>query len=79
MARAPGADGHLLLNTQPWSEVYLDGVAVGNTPKTDLAVSPGSHRLRFVRDGFHPFETTVVVAAGASVRLTDIVLSSATP
>lgn len=79
VARAPGADGHLLLNTQPWSEVYLDGVAVGNTPKTDLAVSPGSHRLRFVRDGFHPFETTVVVAAGASVRLTDIVLSSATP
>jgi len=78
-ATRAAADGHLLLNTQPWSEVYLDGIAVGNTPKTDLAVSAGSHRLRFVRDGFRPFETTVFVAAGASVRLTDIVLSSATP
>jgi len=78
-APPPAPDGHLLLNTQPWSEVYLDGVAVGNTPKTDLPVTPGTHQLRFVRDGFRPFETTVTVAAGASVRLTGIVLSPATP
>ncbi|HKV72619.1 MAG TPA: protein kinase [Gemmatimonadales bacterium] len=72
-------EGHLLLNTQPWSEVYLDGIAVGNTPKTDLAVSPGTHHLRFTRDGFRAYETTVVVAPGGSVRLTDIVLSPSTP
>ena len=76
---APAAQGHLLLNTQPWSEVYLDGIGVGNTPKADLPVSPGTHHLRFVRDGFRPFETTVVVAAGTSVRLTNIVLSPASP
>ena len=78
-APPPPADGHLLLNTQPWSEVYLDGVAVGNTPKTDLPVKPGNHQLRFVRDGFRPFETSVLVAAGASVRLTSIVLTPVTP
>ncbi|HEX4561752.1 MAG TPA: protein kinase, partial [Gemmatimonadales bacterium] len=73
------AEGHLLLNTQPWSEVYVDGIAVGNTPKSDLPVAPGTHHLRFTRDGFRAYETTVVVAAGASVRLTDIVLSPSTP
>jgi len=80
-AAAPAglADGHLLLNTQPWSEVYLDGVAVGNTPKTDLPVSPGTHHLRFTRDGFRPYETSVVVGPGSSLRLTDIVLSPNTP
>ena len=72
-------EGHLLLNTQPWSEVYVDGIAVGNTPKADLPVSPGTHRLRFTRDGFITKELTVVVAAGATVRLTDIVLSPTTP
>ena len=72
-------EGHLLLNTQPWSEVYLDGIAVGNTPKTDLPVSPGTHHLRFTRDGFRAYETTVVVAPGGSVRLTDIVLSPNSP
>jgi serine/threonine-protein kinase len=76
---AATADGHLLLNTQPWSEVYLDGVAVGNTPKTDLAVSPGTHQLGFARDGFKTHEVTVTVAAGATVRLTDIVLTPSTP
>lgn len=78
-AAAGLADGHLLLNTQPWSEVYLDGVAVGNTPKTDLPVSPGTHHLRFTRDGFRPYETSVVVAPGGSLRLTDIVLSPNSP
>ena len=78
-ARPAAPDGHLLLNTQPWSEVYLDGVAVGNTPKTDLPVTPGTHQLRFVRDGFRPYETTVTVAAGASLRLTSIVLSPTSP
>ena len=76
---AAPAEGHLLLNTQPWSEVYLDGVAVGNTPKTDLPVPAGTHHLRFARDGFNAYETTVVVAAGASLRLTDIVLKPTTP
>lgn len=78
--RAPAAaQGHLLLNTQPWSEVYVDGIAVGNTPKTDLAVAPGTHHLRFTRDGFRAFETTVFVTANGTVRLTDIVLSPASP
>jgi serine/threonine-protein kinase len=83
LARRPSApalaDGHLLLNTQPWSEVYLDGVAVGNTPKTDLPVSPGTHHLRFARDGFGAKEMSVVVPPGGTLRLTDIVLSPSTP
>ena len=72
---AAGADaGRLFVNASPWGQLYVDGQLVGNTPKANLSLSPGSHAVRVVREGYEPFERTIQVAAGQSVRLTDIVL-----
>jgi hypothetical protein len=54
--------------------LYLDGRSVGNTPRGNLALMPGDHVVRVERDGFEPFERTITVAPGDTVRLTDIVL-----
>jgi hypothetical protein len=77
--RGAAAAGWLFVNSAPWGEVYVDDVRVGNTPRTDVAVAPGVHRVRVVRDGFHSFEVTIPVAPGEVVRLTDIVLKELAP
>jgi len=46
---------------------------MGNTPKANLVVTAGTHRVRVVRDGYDPFERTITVAGGETVRITDIV------
>ena len=72
---AAGETGRLFVNASPWGQVLVDGQPVGNTPRANLQVSAGSHTIRVVRDGFEPFERTVQVGAGETVRLTDIVLT----
>jgi hypothetical protein len=62
------------INSIPWSSVYIDGRAMGNTPQLDLRVAPGSHRLRVERDGFQPFERVIAVAPGQRLRITNIAL-----
>jgi len=82
LARAPkavAADGHLFINSTPWGEVWWDGNLLGNTPLVNLPTSPGSHRLRVVRDGFQPYEIAILVQPGQTLRLTDIVLKEVTP
>lgn len=79
-APAPAeASGRLSVNATPWGQVYLDGQLVGNTPKANLPVAPGTHTIRVVRDGFEPVERTVQVGAGQTVRVTDIVLTERQP
>ncbi|HYL22108.1 MAG TPA: PEGA domain-containing protein [Gemmatimonadales bacterium] len=67
--------GRLSVNAIPWGSVYVDGRPVGNTPQLDLPVSPGQHRLRVERQGYHPFERVVDVAPGQQLRITDITLT----
>jgi hypothetical protein len=43
-----GNGGMLRLNSRPWSQVYVDGKLVGNTPQMGLPLSPGSHSIRLV-------------------------------
>jgi eukaryotic-like serine/threonine-protein kinase len=71
--------GHVLVNSTPWSDLSVDGQPVGHTPKADLLLAPGPHRLRFTRDGFEPYETVIQVSPGATIRLTDIALKEAAP
>ena len=69
----------LFINATPWGELSIDGQSLGNTPKADLQLAPGSHRLRITRDGFEPWERSVTVRPGEVLRLTDIVLSELKP
>ncbi len=64
----------LSVNAIPWGSVYLDGRPIGNTPQIDLAVPPGTHRLRVERNGFRPYDRVIQVAPGQRLRITDIAL-----
>ena len=57
----------------------MDGELIGNTPRADVQVAPGAHRLRVTRDGFQPFELAIRIAAGQELRITDIVLQEIKP
>jgi serine/threonine protein kinase len=64
----------LSINAIPWGTVYIDGRAIGNTPQIDVAVPPGTHRVRVERDGFRPYERSIAAASGQHLRITDIAL-----
>jgi len=69
----------LFVNATPWGQVFVDGQPIGNTPRVDIAIPPGTHTIRIVRDGFAPYERTIEAGAGEAVRLTGIVLQPRTP
>ena len=50
----------LTIKANVQADVYIDGRYIGRTPLT-VKVSEGKHRLRVVRDGYHPVEKEVVV------------------
>jgi hypothetical protein len=76
---APAVGGRLFINSTPWGQVYVDSELIGNTPRVDVPVSPGAHRLRVLRDGFLPYDTTVRIAPRQELRVTDIVLQEIKP
>lgn len=43
-----GATGTLRINSRPWSQVYVDGRMVGNTPQMNLPLAAGSHNVKLV-------------------------------
>jgi len=71
---APAEPGRLFVNSDPWGQLYVDGQLIGNTPKANLSLTAGPHTIRVLREGYEPFERTIQVGAGATVRLTDITL-----
>jgi hypothetical protein len=54
------ANGTLRINSLPWAEVYLDGALVGNTPKPNLSIKPGRHRVKLVNQPMAMSKTFVV-------------------
>ncbi|NIQ57618.1 MAG: PEGA domain-containing protein [Gammaproteobacteria bacterium] len=65
---ASGAPGTLRVNTRPWSQVYVDGRLIGNTPQMNISVPAGSHRLTLVNPDFNiRHNVTVNVGAGQTV------------
>jgi serine/threonine-protein kinase len=73
-APRPVGEGRLFVNASPWGQLYVDGQLIGNTPRANLALPAGAHAIRVLREGYEPFERTVQVDAGQTVRLTDITL-----
>jgi hypothetical protein len=55
-AKAPAAKaapvvaggGTLRVNSRPWSQVFVDGKLVGNTPQLGISLAPGTHKLKLV-------------------------------
>ena len=55
----------------PGAAVVLDGVALGTAP-VEVALNPGSHRVKASKSGYFPSERAIAVVAGRAqtVRLT---------
>ena len=68
------ADNHVVVTNQPVAvqpmdvTVELDGVAIGSAPGSFQAY-PGLHKLRLSREGFDPWERTVNIYAGQTLRV----------
>ena len=69
----------LFINAAPWGLVSIDGNAIGNTPRANIDLAPGSHTIRVSRAGYATWERTVRVSAGETLRITDSVLAPAQP
>jgi hypothetical protein len=62
------AKGKLRINTRPWSQVYVDGKLVGNTPQMGIPLAPGRHRVMLVNGQFGIQKTiSVDIPAGETV------------
>ena len=60
-------EGRLVINTMPWTRVYIDGREVGNTPLR-VTVSAGQHRIRLVAADGRVESSSVHVRAGQTHR-----------
>ena len=62
--------GTLRINSRPWSEVYLDGRLIGNTPQMSVRVPAGRYTLRLSNPELGMSKTMIVqVAAGELVQV----------
>ena len=68
MVAAMGGNGTLRINSRPWSQVYVDGRMIGNTPQMSIQLSAGRHRVSLVNPDFDIRKTiTVNIAAGETI------------
>jgi hypothetical protein len=63
----PAPQGLLTINAEPFGEVYIDDVDLGQTPLVEHVVHPGSHKVRIERPGYKTVTETVQVIANNSV------------
>jgi serine/threonine-protein kinase len=67
----PSGTGTVTLNSVPWSEVYIDGKRIRNTPIKDYEISAGSHTVVFDCTSCDPPQKKtekVVVTAGQTSK-----------
>jgi len=51
------------------ARVLVDGQEVGSTPLTDVAVSPGEHKIRVEKQGYEPYRKRVLFKAGRAMSM----------
>lgn len=57
--------GTLRINSRPWSQVTIDGRAIGNTPQMNVALPAGNHRVTLVNPEFNLKKTlTITIKPG---------------
>ena len=61
--------GELIINAEPWGEVYLDGKIQGTTPLRIRNVPAGKHELRIVHETRPDFIQQAVVEEGKTIRV----------
>ena len=54
-----------LVSTPDSAKVFVDNSEIGLTPISKSALKPGPHSLRFIKDGFTTYESTVNVTSGS--------------
>jgi serine/threonine protein kinase len=60
-ALAPsGGFGTLRINTQPWSQVFVDGRLIGNTPQMAISLPAGTHKVTLINGEYNIRKTLVV-------------------
>ncbi len=60
--------GTLRINTRPWSQVFVDGQLVGNTPQHNIQLRAGTHRITLVNAEFNIREVVSIdIVAGQTV------------
>ena len=60
-----GGQGTLRINSRPWSQVFVDGRNIGNTPQMNVQLPAGTHRVMLVNPEFNLRKTvTVNIRAG---------------
>jgi hypothetical protein len=65
---ARGAPATLRINSRPWSQVFIDGNWIGNTPQLGLQLPAGTHSVRLVNSEFGMSKSfTVKLGAGEQV------------
>ncbi|MCB9621115.1 MAG: PEGA domain-containing protein [Sandaracinus sp.] len=71
---AAGGSGALRINSRPWSQVFVDGRLIGNTPQMNIALSAGRHQVTLVNPDFNVRHTiSVNISAGETVtRIVDL-------
>jgi PEGA domain-containing protein len=67
-ASAVAAQSFLTIASDPFGQVYVDGVDAGQTPVVEYAVQPGRHTIRIERAGFKTMTERVQVDASNTVR-----------
>jgi PEGA domain len=67
---ARAATGSLLVETRPaGARAIVNGRDAGTTPLTLESLAPGVYTVRFEREGYQPWETSVRIDAGARARV----------
>ena len=51
-AAGGGGNGTLRINSKPWSQVFIDGKLIGNTPQMNVSLPEGAHRVTLVNPEF---------------------------
>ena len=75
MATLSPATGSIRLNSiPPHADVYLDSTLVGTTPMTITGVSPGTHTLVLMKEGYRDYSTGITITDGETIRLPNIFL-----
>ena len=63
-----GTPGLLRINSRPWSQVFIDGKLIGNTPQFGISLPAGKHSVRLVNAEFGMSKVfTLKLGAGESV------------